>query len=245
MTFRMTLLAAGLLILAGCQNKEPETAGDAQEAADTSSEAADSNKMSYALGADMAISIKSLSEQYPDLEFDNESARRGFNDAMSGEPSMDDAEIEEQKLAFQRAYQNAVEAKIQREAEAKESENAAYLAEIDAQDYTRTESGLRYKVLEEAGEGAALPSETDTVSVHYTGRLVDGKTFDSSVDRGPFEFSLSGGVIQGWLEGVRLMPVGSKYQFVIPPDLAYGPRPAGSIPPNSILIFEVELLEIK
>ena len=106
------------------------------------------------------------------------------------------------------------------------------------------DSGLQYKIIKE-GEGEK-PSKDDTVSVHYKGTLVDGTKFDSSYDRGqPAEFKV-GGVIPGWTEALQLMTVGSKWQLCIPSDLAYGERQAGPvIGPNSTLIFEVELLEIK
>jgi FKBP-type peptidyl-prolyl cis-trans isomerase len=96
------------------------------------------------------------------------------------------------------------------------------------------------------GEGET-PKPTDKVQVHYTGWLANGSKFDSSVDRGtPFDFSLSGGVIKGWLEGVASMKVGSTRFLVIPPDLGYGARGSGAkIPPNSVLVFEVQLLAIK
>ncbi|HEY0208748.1 peptidylprolyl isomerase [Acerihabitans sp.] len=107
----------------------------------------------------------------------------------------------------------------------------------------QTESGLQFKVLTQ-GDGA-IPTRQDRVSVHYTGRLLDGTVFDSSVQRGqPAEFPVSG-VIPGWIEALILMPVGSKWELYIPHNLAYGERGAGaSIPPFSALIFEVELLEI-
>lgn len=106
-----------------------------------------------------------------------------------------------------------------------------------------TESGLQFRVLTQ-GEGA-IPARTDHVRVHYTGKLVDGTVFDSSVQRGePAEFPVNG-VIAGWIEALTLMPVGSKWELAIPYNLAYGERGAGaSIPPFSTLIFEVELLEI-
>jgi len=108
---------------------------------------------------------------------------------------------------------------------------------------TTTASGLKYEVLKE-GSGAK-PSATDNVTVHYHGTMMDGTVFDSSVDRGqPAAFPLNR-VIPGWTEGVQLMPLGSKYRFTIPPNLAYGERGAGDkIPPNSTLIFEVELIKI-
>ncbi len=105
-----------------------------------------------------------------------------------------------------------------------------------------TESGLQYEVLVE-GNGAK-PEATDKVRVHYHGTLIDGTVFDSSVERGePTEFGLNQ-VIPGWTEGLQLMGVGGKYRFTIPAELGYGDRAAGSIPPGSVLIFDVELLEI-
>ena len=106
-----------------------------------------------------------------------------------------------------------------------------------------TESGLQYMVLTE-GSGKH-PAATDRVKCHYEGRLIDGTVFDSSVERGePITFGLSQ-VIAGWTEGLQLMPVGSKFKLYIPQELGYGSRNAGSIPPYSTLIFEVELLGIE
>ncbi len=107
-----------------------------------------------------------------------------------------------------------------------------------------TDSGLAYIDLTE-GDGPT-PKKTDRVEVHYTGWLLDGSKFDSSVDRGkPFTFSLKGGVIKGWLEGVATMKVGGKRKLLIPPELGYGKRGGGArIPPDSVLVFDVELLRI-
>jgi len=109
----------------------------------------------------------------------------------------------------------------------------------------KTSSGLMYK-FEKKGTGKNAQAG-DNVSVHYTGYLVDGTKFDSSLDRGqPIEFPLGQGrVIKGWDEGISLLNIGSKATFIIPPDLAYGSRAMGPIPANSILIFEVELVDIK
>src|SRR2546422_8508442 len=108
-----------------------------------------------------------------------------------------------------------------------------------------TPSGLKYQVLKQ-GTGTVFPKATDTVKVHYHGTLLDGTVFDSSVQRGePISFPLNR-VIPGWTEGLQLMKVGDKFKFEIPPNLAYGPNsPSPKIPPNSTLVFEVELLGIQ
>ena len=111
------------------------------------------------------------------------------------------------------------------------------------EEVTTTESGLQYEILEE-GDGAK-PTLQDQVIVHYRGELVDGVVFDSSYSRGqPASFPLSG-VVPGWKEGLQLMTVGSTYKFYLPPELGYGERDMGVIPPNSVLIFRVELLGIR
>ncbi|MDD2636284.1 MAG: FKBP-type peptidyl-prolyl cis-trans isomerase [Bacteroidales bacterium] len=125
------------------------------------------------------------------------------------------------------------------------SEGEAFLKENGKRpEVTTTASGLQYEVLE-MGNGAK-PTASSTVKVHYQGTLLDGTVFDSSYDRGePISFPLNG-VIKGWTEGLQLMPVGSKFRFVIPYDLAYGERGAGQlIGPFETLIFEVELLDIE
>lgn len=114
---------------------------------------------------------------------------------------------------------------------------------VDTTGYTTTASGLKYKVVKE-GTGA-MPKAEDTVEVHYTGKLLDGTVFDSSVERGEtISFPLNG-VIKGWTEGLQLMKEGAKYEFIIPPYLAYGERGTGPIGPNATLYFEVELFKVK
>jgi FKBP-type peptidyl-prolyl cis-trans isomerase len=112
-------------------------------------------------------------------------------------------------------------------------------------EWKTTASGLKYQVLKQ-GTGTTSPKATDTVKVHYHGTLLNGTVFDSSVQRGePISFPLNG-VIPGWTEGLQLMKVGDKFKFEIPPNLAYGPNsPTPAIPPNSTLVFEVELLAIQ
>ena len=110
---------------------------------------------------------------------------------------------------------------------------------------TTTISGLQFQVLREGKVGGAQPSTTDQVKIHYRGTLIDGTEFDSSYSRGePATFGVTG-VIPGFSEGLQLMTVGSQYRLVIPSQIAYGTRGAGSdIGPNATLIFEIELLEI-
>ncbi len=134
---------------------------------------------------------------------------------------------------------------MEKQYEAKKAADLKFLEENKTKEGVHvTPSGLQYKVINE-GTGPK-PAPTDKVRVHYIGTTIDGSEFDSSVKRNqPFEFSLGGGVIDGWIEGVQLMTVGSKYIFYVPYNLAYGAegRP-GAIDPFSTLVFEVELLEI-
>ena len=122
---------------------------------------------------------------------------------------------------------------------------SAAAAPATSGEMTTTASGLKYQVLKH-GAGTVSPKATDTVKVHYEGRLLDGTVFDSSIARGePISFPLNG-VIPGWTEGLQLMKVGDKFKFEIPANLAYGANsPSPAIPPNSTLIFEVELLGIE
>lgn len=120
----------------------------------------------------------------------------------------------------------------------------AFLAEnAKREGVVTTASGLQYEVLA-SGDGAT-PGPTDTVTTHYHGTFVDGRVFDSSVQRGtPASFPVNG-VIKGWTEALQMMKVGDKWKIVCPPDLAYGERGRPGIPPSSTLIFEVELLGVQ
>lgn len=127
-----------------------------------------------------------------------------------------------------------------------EAGQAAYLAWNGQQrGWTTTESGLQYRLVGKANKKGVQPAATDTVKVHYRGTFIDGREFDSSYSRNqPTSFPLNR-VISGWTEGVALMRTGETYEFVIPADLAYGPRwVGGKIPANSTLKFSVELLEV-
>ncbi|MDR1675128.1 MAG: FKBP-type peptidyl-prolyl cis-trans isomerase [Tannerella sp.] len=163
----------------------------------------------------------------------------GFVTSVKGDTAAMKMELADVQ-AFIQQYFMAEQAKA---GEATKTEGEAFLAANKSKEgVITTESGLQYKVLTE-GKGAK-PTAEDKVKVHYTGKLLDGTVFDSSVQRGePATFGVTG-VIAGWTEVLQIMPVGSKYQVWIPSDLAYGPRGTQSIKPNSTLEFEVELLEI-
>lgn len=165
----------------------------------------------------------------------------GLRDALAGNAPAVPVDVVHRALREIHERADAVRRERQ-QALAVEGQN--FLADNAGKDgVNQTESGLQFRVLTQ-GEGA-IPARQDRVRVHYTGRLIDGSVFDSSVQRGqPAEFPVSG-VIPGWIEALTLMPAGSKWELYIPHNLAYGERGAGaSIPPFSALIFEVELLEI-
>lgn len=202
--------------------------------------ATDKQKESYALGMNLARRM----EQQP-VELDKDALAQGFQDGLSGKTQLtdDEANVELKKLSDE-AQANA-QKKEQEAAEANMKEGEAFLAANKAKEGVMAlPSGLQYKV-EKQGTGPK-PTASDTVVCNYRGTFIDGKEFDSSYKRGqPATFPV-GGVIKGWTEALQLMPVGSKWELFIPPDLAYGARGAGGvIGPNATLVFEVELLSIK
>lgn len=163
----------------------------------------------------------------------------------NGKSLLSEAEITGIRQAFSQKVQSQMQAKAAAAADTNKSEGAAFLARNKAEKGVfTTPSGLQYMVLRQ-GAGQR-PRATDQVRVNYQGTLLDGTVFDSSYERGqPTEFGLNQ-VISGWTEGLTLMPVGAKYRFWIPGDLAYGAKgmPQGGIGPNSTLVFDVELLAI-
>ena len=192
-------------------------------------------KISYALGANIGESFKQQG-----IEVQMDKFFKGFQDGIAGKNQFTQAEMEQIFNEFQKMMQKKQNSMVDEE----KAKGAAFLAENKKKEgVIETASGLQYKVVK-MGTGAK-PSATDKVKVHYHGTLIDGTVFDSSVERGePITFGLNQ-VIAGWTEGVQLMPVGSKFIFYIPSNLAYGDRAAGSIKPGSTLIFEVELLDIE
>ncbi len=198
-------------------------------------------KASYSYGVDVATRLKQQG-----IELDVNALNRGIADAYNGaELALDD----EARLQAKTSFQNELrEALMRKQAEIGEKNLAAGKAFLEENakkpGVITTESGLQYKVIT-SGDGKQ-PKESDTVTTHYRGTLIDGREFDSSYKRDqPASFPVKG-VIKGWTEALQLMHVGDKWQLFIPPELAYGASQRSElIQPNSTLIFEIELLDVK
>lgn len=192
------------------------------------------DKLSYAWGLAMGQQLKGMGVKDLDVE--------SFKDAVKAiydgtEPAIGMEEAQKLINDYLQDLQSKAEA-------AARAEGAKFLEENGKKENVKTTaSGLQY-VVEKEGTGAQ-PTAQDEVTVHYTGKLLNGQVFDSNVNRGePATFPLNR-VIPGWTEGVQLMKEGAKYTFFIPSDLAYGPQGVpGAIPPHSTLIFDVELIKV-
>jgi FKBP-type peptidyl-prolyl cis-trans isomerase FklB len=201
----------------------------------------DKDKDSYAIGMNIG---KSLHRDAVDV--DPEILLRGLKDALSGgQTLLTDEEAKTAMTTLQAQVRKAQEEKATAAAETNKKEGDAFLAENKTKEGVVTlPSGLQYKVLTE-GAGPK-PTAGDSVVCNYRGTLLNGTEFDSSYKHGEPITIAVGRVIKGWSEALQLMPVGSKWQLFIPPDLAYGPRGAGNdIGPNATIVFEVELVSIK
>ena len=198
------------------------------------------DKISYSIGADIGKRLKT-----DNIDVNPTVLARGIREAFAGSKlALTDEQMHAAMTELQTTMRQKQMAAMQELSGKNKSEGAAYLAANKAKDGVVTlPSGLQYKILT-AGTGPK-PSATDSVVCNYRGTLIDGKEFDSSYKRGqPATFPVSG-VIKGWTEALQLMPVGSKWQLVVPADLAYGDRGAGQeIGPGSTLVFEVELISI-
>lgn len=201
----------------------------------------DQDKLSYTLGMNISASILQLP-----LELNKEVVIACVADLLrGGQPQIEQQEYQKIMQDFQKQLQTIAAEEKKKAGEANAEISRKFLEENAKKEGVKvTDSGLQYIVLEE-GSGES-PKATDTVKVHYEGTLINGQIFDSSIKRGePVEFPLNH-VIPGWTEGLQLMRPGAKYRFFIPSDLAYGEHGAGDmIAPNSALIFDVELIEVK
>ncbi|TEP25272.1 FKBP-type peptidyl-prolyl cis-trans isomerase [Pseudomonas aeruginosa] len=196
----------------------------------------DEARVSYGIGRQLGDQLRE--NPVPGMTLD--AVLAGLSDAFAGIDSRVSGEA--LSASFQ-VIRERMQAEAQAKAEAAAGEGRAYLAEnAKREGVTVLPSGLQFEVLG-TGEGAK-PSREDTVRTHYHGTLIDGTVFDSSYQRGqPAEFPV-GGVIAGWVEALQLMNAGSKWRLHVPSELAYGGQAVGSIPPHSVLVFDVELLEI-
>jgi FKBP-type peptidyl-prolyl cis-trans isomerase len=231
-------VAATLAVAAPLFSQTPDPAAPAGEPATAAAPAGavPMDKVSYFIGTNMGSQLKGQG-----IDVDIEALVAGITDSMAGKESK---YSRDELMAAMQAFEVKMQADAAKKSEAAKAEGEKFLADnAKREGVTTTASGLQYEVIK-AADGAK-PAATDQVKVHYHGTLVDGKVFDSSVERGePVTFPVQG-VIKGWVEALQLMPVGSKWKLFIPSELAYGKQGAGSdIGPDSALVFEVELLEI-
>ncbi len=223
--FLVSLVLFTAIISTGCDKSKKESADKS---------GTNPAEYSYAIGVQIGKNLKSTN-----MEIDAKKLAKGIEDSIKDKSSMNEQEI-------MTVLQN-FEAQIRTKQQEKSKENVEIGKDFLEKNKSKsgvktTESGLQYEVVQDgAGE---TPKETDTVSVHYKGTLINGEEFDSSYKREqPAQFQLNQ-VIKGWTEGLQLMKKGAKYKLYIPSDLAYGPMDRPGIPGNSVLIFEVELLDI-
>lgn len=244
--FKLSAIVAMGVLLAACNQPSVEVKETAINLDDENSKAAYAIGMSA--GKSMLQNLASL--EGTDIKVDKDIIVQAFSDSVNDTSKLDDETLETVMNDFRGRVNTVMQArqKVEQQAQAKAAEGniaigATFLTENKAKEgVTTLESGLQYKVLT-AGSGKS-PGPTDRVKVHYKGTLTDGTQFDSSYDRGePATFGVNQ-VIKGWTEGLQLMKEGAKWQLVIPAELAYGATSRPSIPGNSVLLFDVELLEV-
>lgn len=231
MTIRITTAALAMTVLSACSQGQKGRTALVNEI----------DSVSYAIGADIGTNFKRSNLDDVNLE----AMKMGLRDGLDSTSMMDDETLQGVVQAYMMKLQQGRMAEEAKAGEANRVAGETYLAENGKRaGVITTESGLQYEVIT-MGTGPK-PTADDQVRVHYAGTMIDGQEFDSSYKRGePAVFGV-GQVISGWVEAIQLMPTGSKWKLFIPSDLAYGPSggPGGSIPPNSVLIFDVELLDI-
>lgn len=196
-------------------------------------------RISYCIGADIGSNFKRN-----DIEVDPKALAAGLADALAGKTALTEAEMKETINNFRTEMMAKFQDKQKQLAEKNLKEGEEFLAKNAKKEGVKTtKSGLQYQVIK-SGKGKT-PKETDTVKTHYHGTLIDGTVFDSSVERNEPAIFPVNAVIPGWTEALQMMKEGDKWKLFIPAKLAYGERGAGQkIPPNSVLIFDIELLEV-
>ncbi|EHH2451238.1 FKBP-type peptidyl-prolyl cis-trans isomerase [Vibrio vulnificus] len=249
---KVSLLAATVMLAVGCQKEEakPAAAPQAEQVQAETGKAvhfkSEDDKAAYAIGVSFANYLSASLDKPSEIgiNLNKDLVLKGIEHVFAGNPELNEEETRAALEALDKRVAETMQKKAAEKADAAKKAGDEFRAEFEKQDgVVKTDTGLLYQVITPA-EGEK-PKDTDTVQVHYKGTLTDGTQFDSSYDRGePATFPLNR-VIPGWTEGVQLMPVGSKFKFVIPPELAYGAQDTPSIPANSTLVFEVELLKIE
>lgn len=203
------------------------------------------DSVSYAFGLSVAETfVKIKDDTNGEFNLDVDLFSEAIKEKLASNPRMSETELQSTMMNFSQKMQQIEQDKQAKEMMKAKEKGLQFLAQNSKKEgVMTTASGLQYKVIN-PGVGAS-PTAEDEVKVHYTGTLIDGTVFDSSVERGePIVFQLNR-VISGWTEGVQLMKEGAKYQFTIPSELAYGERGSGAqIPGGSVLIFDVELIEV-
>ena len=247
---RITLAALlfSSALVASAEDATPSASPAGVASAPGSTYKTDKDKVSYSLGVDIGRTLQRLQ-----LDLNEEALSKGIGDVLGSKPmAMTDQELQETLQAFQQKMMQK-----QQEAMAKKQGEMKVIADKNKADGKKflddnakksgvksTPSGLQYKVLKE-GKGEK-PKDSDIVETNYRGTTIDGKEFDSSAKHGTSSSFPVNGVIKGWAEALKLMPVGSKWELYVPSELAYGDEGYGDdIPPGSTLVFEVELLDIK
>lgn len=207
-------------------------------AADAAAPTAQKDKVSYSIGMEIGSKMKSQG-----VEVNPDQMLNGLKDGLAGtKPKLTQEDMQATMQAFASEMQGKMQAKMKAQGDENKAKGEAFLAENKKKEgWKTTASGLQYKELK-AGTGEK-PKATDTVTTNYRGTFIDGKEFDSSKE--PADLPVDG-VIAGWSEALQLMPVGAKWQLAIPSNLAYGENPPSPvIGPNSVLLFDLELLGIK
>ncbi len=233
------VLSIAVLAFVFCGTPALAEDGSEEKAASTVKLEDDADRLSYSIGVQVGRSLNQFKDSIK-----VEVVMAAVQDILAGrETAMSTEEVQTVMRDFQTKMREEQVKKQQGDMEKNAIEGAAFLEENKSKDgISVTNSGLQYKVLT-PGDGKS-PGSGDKVKVHYRGTLLDGTQFDSSYDRGtPAEFQVTQ-VIAGWTEALQLMKVGAKWQLFIPSELAYGERGRPSIPANSVLIFEVELIEV-